>query len=401
MRGETAVMARARLWTLTVLVAVGAGVLESLGFHAAPAAAPPSGAITDSSPSTSWSGGPFAVPGVTLGCAGSVDPTCDYYLLRVRTQRTMFVEVALVSDSPSDDHSLYVYRNGIPVARSLNVGPEELATFTHFGRGLYEVRVQSNLLSAAGTYTAIARIAGPAATDPQIECNEFVPEALSHPAATVLPGERGQVISLDVAVLMDTTVTSGTQEFPSDVATTRAAEVMVDAAGAYAPLNIDLNVVSFTAVDLDGDSTHGMMDQALAHFGGSRPAGSDVVYVITPQDIQSDGDYLVAGQARCIGGVDYDDLALAVGEVTQEDGFGFLGVRFFHQLAAKIAGHEIGHLMSAHHHYGNCVERAQALAELRPDSCTLMSPLADFLDLRFGTLEGLVIRGKALQQAQP
>ncbi len=60
----------------------------------------------------------------------------------------------------------------------------------------------------------------------------------------------------------------------------------------------------------------------------------------------------MAGVAYCIGGVRYADTAFAIGEgsspweTTLDD----------KTFSAKIAAHEIGHVMGAHHHYGNCVE---------------------------------------------
>lgn len=343
----------------------------------------------------------MTLPGVTVGCAGTIDPTCDYFLLHVRTAHTMFVEITVTADDASSDPSLFLYRSGLPAGRSLGSGPVETLTFAHYGTSLYEVRIQGTVLAGVSSYSATAAITGPVGgSDPEFECSEYIPGAVSHPAVTVLPGEDGRVISLDVAVVVDTHITSGSNEIPSSLAVDRAPEVMAQAAQAYAPLNIDLNPVSFTPVNVTGDDTVSLMSQAMAFLGGSRPANADVVYVMTPQDIAGGGDYAVAGQARCIGGVEYDSLAIAVGEVSDDEPFNF-GLRFYTRLSAKIAGHEIGHLMAAHHHYGNCAENIAAIADFRADPCTLMSPLADFLDLRFGLLEGLVIRGKAIQHAQP
>ncbi|MFJ8358005.1 sialidase family protein [Streptomyces sp. NPDC093984] len=65
------------------LVALLAGALPGVS---ADAATPPSGSVSDTAPSTTWSGGPFAVPNVsgTTGTVSCGDPQlCDDYALKV------------------------------------------------------------------------------------------------------------------------------------------------------------------------------------------------------------------------------------------------------------------------------------------------------------------------------
>lgn len=73
---------------LTLLAAVGAGVLVAQALVGADAATPTSGSISPTAPTATWTAGPFAAPNVT-GTAGTVvcgAPTlCDDYTLKVAT----------------------------------------------------------------------------------------------------------------------------------------------------------------------------------------------------------------------------------------------------------------------------------------------------------------------------
>lgn len=203
------------------------------------------------------------------------------------------------------------------------------------------------------------------------DCLELLPDG------TAVIQQAGR-ISLDVLVLLDGV----------DIA--RGQEVMTEAVAAYKPAEIDLKW-QFQSVSIQGPQkidARVMIDKSKAIVGGKRPAGLDVVYMLTNRNIFSGtAGSSVAGMADCIGGVRYPSFAFAVGEnITDDD------------LAAKVVGHEIGHLMGAHHHYFNCV---QGLLSDSPNFCTLMSPDVGLASINFGTLEEMVVRGHAEDFARP
>ena len=215
------------------------------------------------------------------------------------------------------------------------------------------------------------------------ECLEVVPAAIS------LPRAGSDVIRLDVRVLLD------------GVSPARGREVFDTARGSYTPLSIALTP-TFEEVSFEGTSAPGLLEAARDRFGGARPAGTDVVYVLTDKDIEVDGEQAVAGLADCIGGVAFADRAFAVGEDDDADTSAIGSIVLARQLTARVAAHEIGHLMGAHHHYANCVEGILTeldQGELSP--CTLMFNLADVASLNFSTLNGLVVRGHAEAYARP
>ncbi|MDQ4125766.1 MAG: hypothetical protein M3134_09230, partial [Actinomycetota bacterium] len=63
--------------------------------------------------------------------------------------------------------------------------------------------------------------------------------------------------------------------------------------------------------------------------------------------------------------------------------------------------HELGHLLGAHHHYGNCVEGGRSTeGGGEPSLCTLMWTVnVAYVGLEFGSLETAVIRGHAVDYA--
>jgi hypothetical protein len=214
------------------------------------------------------------------------------------------------------------------------------------------------------------------------ECLEAVPAAVAIPP--------GQTVNLNATVLLD------------GVSATRGGAVFQTAKQSYSPLGINL-VPSFESVNFSGTDADGLISQAKARFGGERPAGADVVYVLTSKDIELGGDTAVAGLADCIGGVAFDDSAFAVGENFSPEDASAIGPLFLaRNLSAKVAAHEIGHLMGGHHHYANCAEGllAESLtSELSP--CTLMFNAVDLASINFATANGLVVRGHAEAYALP
>ena len=239
-------------------------------------------------------------------------------------------------------------------------------------------------INAAAPAAADDRTASGNLLDREEDCLEAVPESASVSGVT----DNGKPLSLDVLVLLDR------------VSLERGREVMAKAQEAYAPLDISLDVrfesVKFPPEEVNDEVPASTADRVIEEAErwtmGTRPADADVVYVITDQ-VLSDA----AGKADCIGGVRWADGAYAVGENYRAEDL--LGV-FYKHATAKIAAHEIGHLMGAHHHYTNCAEGAPgAVAEVGPTPCTNMFPSLDEASLIFGTLEAAVIRGHTLDFA--
>jgi hypothetical protein len=256
-----------------------------------------------------------------------------------------------------------------------------------------------SLLGASSLTSAPAAEGEPEPTDYEQDCDELLPYSVS-PLYTDR-ADDGAVVEVTVAVLTD------------GVPVDRVQRVVAKASESYAPLDIRLRAVSITPVTLpsSGKSLSGKpalsaekaMDAAKDHFGGTRPAGADVVYLITTKDLladdQSEG---LAGLADCIGGVRYADRAFAIGELHDDLQLSIGTLQLYRRSGVKILGHEIGHLLGAHHHYANCVE-GLGPEDVAEDTgpCTLMSNFIEMQGLRFSALEGAVIRGHAVDFASP
>jgi hypothetical protein len=231
--------------------------------------------------------------------------------------------------------------------------------------------------------TAASAAAAPIEIGHIPKCLEAVPAAVAPPG--------GPSLKLETRVLLD------------GVPTTRGQQVFEAAQPPYTRLGITL-VPSFQSVSFSGNDADALIAQSKQQFGGSRPAGVDVVYTLTSKDISGGGNDAVVGQADCIGGVAFPDRAFAVGEnLTDDQGslLGLGGIPLGRDLTAKVAAHEIGHLMGGHHHYANCVEGlfTELGDELSP--CTLMFNEITPTSLGFSTVNGLVVRGHGEAYAAP
>jgi hypothetical protein len=367
--------------------------LALLFVTAAHAAQPGSGTIDSVNRlAATWMGGPYTV-GVPnqLGCLGTIDPTCDAFALTVDMAPGARFAVAITSGNEGDDYDLYVfYPDGTEAARSANAGSNESVVIAHttlHGSGPYAVRVLPFQVASGSTYQGVAKASRNVpieATDP-VTCVAPVPPAIGIPGVT----DTGQTVSLDVAVLLD------------DVDLGLATQIMNKAAQSYAPIGIDLRVVSYAEVAFDGTEGADIIQQAKDLFGGQRPAGSDLVYVLTGKDITNAGDTGLAGLADCIGGVRFATRAFAVGEAVGIEPFPVGPFVLEVDAHPEIAAHELGHLMGAHHHYANCVEGNLSGEPNDLSPCSLMFNFVDFQSLNFSVLNGTVVRGHAVQYASP
>jgi len=189
------------------------------------------------------------------------------------------------------------------------------------------------------------------------------------------------------AISTDSTpVTLGLRVVLDGVSASAAAPIVAAALTSYTPLNITLNV-SYDAASFSSSNGLELIEEVKQFYGGSRPAGTHLVFVLTSKNL-TDGGVVgdaLAGQADCIGGVAYADSAFAVGELDADVG-------------AKTMAHELGHLFGGHHHYANC---AEALAKGGDNLCTLMINDVGLASLPFSTLNGLMVRGHAQLAAAP
>ncbi|MGH2755628.1 MAG: hypothetical protein ACRDLB_14530 [Actinomycetota bacterium] len=236
------------------------------------------------------------------------------------------------------------------------------------------------------------------------ECLDAAPTDVSVTGVS----DDGHEVMLDMLVLLD------------DLTTERGMEIVARMQDAYAAVGAKLNAryeeVSFPAdgqsePDADGISTPFIYTDKLFqlmkdHVGGYRPYGTDVVYTVTAKELMSTGALggSVAGQADCIGGIRYPDAAFAIGESMRADweepgSSGNIGP-FYASFTAKVASHEVAHLLGAHHHYANCAEgEKEALTRTEMTPCTMMFNDVGLISLHFGTLEAAVVRGHLLAYA--
>ena len=412
--------------------------LAAGGASLAPArsATPDQGTIGPDTPELRWQGGP--IPAQTagfggVGCTlGDLDPTCDGFTLTIEdltpppapTQGRKSpkkgtapapvlddVRISIAGKSTPGriaEFDLYVYdAAGREVARSTNLG-NDAVVLDQPAPGDYRVYVQNVLsIDTEATYDAAAQLHDSSSDPIDIEptpCGLDEPTGLGtivgDPTVVTDGIDRGQTISLDVALVLD-----GITEAAAQTIISKAAE-------SYAPLKVALTTHSVrfeSFLDENGmPVTDGLaiIRMAKQRLGGERPAGSDLVAVMTSQNIQQLGQAAVAGIADCIGGVAHPDRAFFVAEATPSGDIAIGPAVFQVNATANVFAHEAGHLMGGQHHYANCVEGVQA-SDVRADGtvegspCTLMFNAADFLGPNFGVFNGSVTRGSAFRYARP
>ncbi|WP_431961938.1 hypothetical protein [Actinacidiphila sp. bgisy160] len=152
------------------LLALVAGTLPSAS---AGAATPPTGSISDTAPTTTWSAGPFAVPNVsgtagTVSC-GNVQP-CDDYALRVSVPAGYDAGHSLRIDvrwpGSAADFDLYVLdADGREVAASASSGDPETVLLPAVSAS-YPVRVVPYAPLGDGFTGTASLIAAPADPPP-------------------------------------------------------------------------------------------------------------------------------------------------------------------------------------------------------------------------------------------
>lgn len=213
-------------------------------------------------------------------------------------------------------------------------------------------------------------------------CNELTPESVQITASSN--------VNLEVLVLLD------------EVSRASAEPIFNVAAEAFEPLRITL-VVTFKKATFDPAMKRAeeLVEAARTSSGGSRPAGIDIVYVLTAKDVSIATGNAV-GYADCIGGIRYPNRAFAVGEAIVKTA-NTAGLNFYVDGPAKVAAHEIGHLLGARHEHANCAQGigTDDINRREATVCTLMTPYLDFQSNDFGTLESAIARSYAERYAAP
>ena len=236
--------------------------------------------------------------------------------------------------------------------------------------------------------------------DPERDCTEAVPAAIDTEV------QATEVVGLNVLVLLD------------GISQARAREVMTRAEDAYSPAGIDVRPV-YRKITIpadehietpeypEGNETIDFViafERVKAALGGRRPAGFDLVHLLTDKDIYQKGvaGTAVAGVADCVGGVRFPERAFSMSEAnpksTYEDMVADMG--------AKVAAHEIGHLLGGQHHHSDCLTGdRQPNPSGRPAMCTLMSPgtamTFSMQAINMNPVESRVMRGHVTQFAGP
>lgn len=253
-------------------------------------------------------------------------------------------------------------------------------------------------LLVAGLLPASATGARPRTIDVEAEdCNERVPATYAPPALAYSD------INIDVTIMLDGVLKTDAERMV-ERANTAYTDHGLQILATYRkfPLKADSIQTDDAGRPVEGIEVRAAVAAAKTALGGTRPVGSDVVYVLTNKDLYLEGfDDGILGWAECIGGVRYPNRAFAAGEVPTS--FKTLALNFYLDAGAKVLAHEVGHLFGAHHEYGNCVQGIgpEDVTNLEPAACTLMFAYIDFQSLTLGAVDGAVIRGHAEDFATP
>ena len=253
-------------------------------------------------------------------------------------------------------------------------------------------------LLLAGLFAAPATSARPRVIDIEAEdCSERVPATYAAPALAYPD------VNIDATIMLDGIARADAEKIVQR-ANTAYVDYGLEIVATYRKLALKADSIQTddTGKPVEGIEVQAAVAAAKAALGGSRPLGSDVVYVMTTKDLYLEGyDDGVLGWAECIGGVRYPNRAFATGEIPTS--FSTAGLNFYLDAGAKVLAHEIGHLLGAHHEYGNCAQGIgpEDVTNREPAACTVMFAYVDFQSLRLGAVDGSVIRGHAEDYATP
>ena len=216
--------------------------------------------------------------------------------------------------------------------------------------------------------------------DRETECNDLAPPQKVSAAHVT----EDNIIEFDVHVLLDR------------VTIARGKVVFETVRDIYSEIDVDLRY-SLRRVDLVVDEephTYQMINSSRAYLGGAVPERAEAVYTLSGRDFAG----AEVGQASCVGGIEFPDEAFAVGRdygpnETDENEL-VAGLSTLRDGSARVAAHEIGHLLGAHHHYASCTE-PEGMVEGHASPCSLMGPHLRLQNTHFGPFDGAVARGYA------
>lgn len=234
------------------------------------------------------------------------------------------------------------------------------------------------------------------AIDEERDCRQLVPAAYSAP---VLSEDNGSRIFLDTIVLLD------------GVSRREAAALVKEAQVSYTPLTIKIRPTFRRLRGIPSDGSYGgrpaaetsaLFKAARDAVGGKRPAGSDIVVLLSEKSFygftDEDGDgypdenerqYGTIGEAACAGGVRWPETAFALVDARFSSDPKTVGITL---------AHEIGHLLGGHHHLANCTEGVQ---EAPATPCTTMWAFSMAISSTFGRVNAAIIRGHSVTYAAP
>ena len=354
-------MGRLRLVIGTLVLALAAAAAPS-------GAAPRDLVLSAKNPSLTWQG---SVEGVALfGCSGPAATDCDVRDLVVQAAKGAWITIAVNDDQGAN---LRVTQRGRLVGSGGNsasgMSPKASTTFQQVSSGRVTYQVSVGHIAATpvspATYTGTARLAG-TAFDRIGDCGTTTGYSRLQDA------DAGDLRRFSVRLVAD----------PADAAEVKAAGRTLREI--YRRINVDVRV-SYHFVPIVDDGQYPYV-QVRRMYGGVRPAGVDVVYVMS--------DLFPGGFSDCLGGIAYPEKAFATGNVH----YTVQGTAGVDQVpAGMVAAHEIGHLLGAQHHESNCVEAApQQAAQPASDGwiapCTVMSPAALTGSETFSSAERSTIR---------
>lgn len=137
-----------------------------------------------------------------------------------------------------------------------------------------------------------------------------------------------------------------------------------------------------------GETLDRLQDHYIATYGGQL---GETVFLFSGVNFTNAG-----GQVNCVGSagrtnVSYGVASVALGDFEYADTIVMLP-----DPGIKIGAHELGHTLSAHHHYANCVEAAGDYNPIHPsDACTILINDWGLIALRYSSLERLAMMGWA------
>lgn len=212
---------------------------------------------------------------------------------------------------------------------------------------------------------------------------DLAPSALAVEPVT----DDGAQLELSVLLLVDGAP-------PADVQ-----RIVAGATRAYEGIGVRLHItrralrLAEDGRDADGQATvEGFAGIAQARRVRA-PAGTDVVHVLTTKDVYvqttaRDSSDSIGGVAACVGGISTPGQEYSI----SESAFRFRQPSALDDVEAVIMAHEIGHVLGASHHFGNCAE-SRSKVPGDSGSCTVMWPVGILNAAVFGSVERAALRG--------